>query len=126
MLLPSNTFFFTTTYPKQHYLFSTTKRGTKMSEKSRKLFTGTQKAKVAIEAVKNQKTMSEIAQEYSVHPTQIGIWKKTLLENASQLFDDKRSSKKVDENPDVELLYAKIGKLNMELDWLIKKSGLCP
>jgi transposase-like protein len=97
-----------------------------MSEKSRKLFTGIQKAKVAIEAVKNQKTMSEIAQEYSVHPTQIGIWKKTLLENASQLFDDKRSSKKVDENPDVELLYAKIGKLNMELDWLRKKSGLCP
>jgi transposase-like protein len=97
-----------------------------MSEKSRKLFTGTQKAKVAIEAVKNQKTMSELAQEYSVHPTQIGIWKKTLLENAPQLFDDKRSSKKVDENPDVELLYAKIGKLNMELDWLRKKSGLCP
>ena len=97
-----------------------------MSEKSRKLFTGTQKAKVAIEAVKNQKTMSEIAQEYSVHPTQIGIWKKTLLENAPQLFDDKRSSKKVDENPDVELLYAKIGKLNMELNWLRKKSGLCP
>ena len=57
-----------------------------MSEKSRTLFTGTQKAKVAIEAVKNQKTMSEIAQEYSVHPTQIGIWKKTLLENAPQLF----------------------------------------
>ena len=50
-----------------------------MSEKSRKLFTGTQKAKVAIEAVKNQKTMSELTQEYSVHPTQIGIWKKTLL-----------------------------------------------
>lgn len=97
-----------------------------MSEKNRKLFTAIQKAKVAIEAVKNQKTMSEIAQEYSVHPTQIGIWKKTLLENASQLFDDKRSSnKKVDENPDVELLYAKIGKLNMELDWLRKKSGLC-
>ena len=47
-----------------------------MSEKSRKLFTAIQKAKVAIEAIKNQKTMSEIAQEYSVHPTQIGVWKK--------------------------------------------------
>lgn len=95
-----------------------------MSEKSRKLFTGVQKAKVAIEAVKNQKTTSEIAQEYNVHPTQIGIWKKTLLENASQLFEDKRG-RKTEENPDVELLYAKIGKLNMELDWLKKKSGLC-
>lgn len=97
-----------------------------MSEKSRQLFTAIQKAKVAIEAIKNQKTMSEIAQEYSVHPTQIGLWKKTLLENASQLFDDKRNSKKTEENPDVDLLYAKIGKLNMELDWLRKKSGLCP
>lgn len=47
-----------------------------------------QKVKVAIEAVKNQKTMSELAQEHSVHSTQIGIWKKTLLENAPQLFDD--------------------------------------
>ena len=57
-----------------------------MSEKSRTLFTGTQKAKVAIEAVKNQKTMSEIAQEYSVHPTQIGIWKKTLLEKVDKIL----------------------------------------
>ena len=97
-----------------------------MSEKSRKLFTAIQKAKVAIEAIKNQKTMSEIAQEYSVHPTQIGVWKKTLLENASQLFDEKRCSKKTEENAEIELLYAKIGKLNMELDWLKKKSGLCP
>jgi transposase len=56
------------------------------------------------------------------HPTQIGVWKKTLLENASQLFDEKRSSKKTEENAEIELLYAKIGKLNMELDWLKKAS----
>ena len=57
-----------------------------MSEKKRTLMTSTQKAKVALEAVKGSKTVNEIAQEYSVHPTQVGLWKKALLENASQLF----------------------------------------
>ena len=49
-----------------------------MSEKNRKVFTGNQKAKVALEAIKNQKAMNEIAQEFGVHPTQIGVWKKVL------------------------------------------------
>jgi transposase len=93
----------------------------KMSETNRKVFTGTQKAKVAIEAVKNQKTMNEIAQEFGVHPTQIGVWKKILVENSSQLFDEKRGKKSGHvENIDLEQLYAKIGKLNMELEWLKK------
>ena len=54
-----------------------------MSEKKRKILTGTQKAKIALEAVKEQKTVNEIAQEYGVHPTQIGLWKKALLENTA-------------------------------------------
>src|SRR5450759_4383821 len=64
-----------------------------MSEKKRTLMTSTQKAKVALEAVKGSKTVNGIAQEYSVHPTQVGLWKKALLENASQLFDIKRGPK---------------------------------
>ena len=55
-----------------------------MSETNRKVFTGNQKAKVALEAVKNQKAMNEIAQEFGVHPTQIGVWKKILVENSWQ------------------------------------------
>ncbi|WP_249028094.1 transposase, partial [Methylovulum psychrotolerans] len=55
-----------------------------MSEKKRKLMTGAQKAKVALEAVKGTKTANEIAQEHGVHPTQVGLWKKALLENAGQ------------------------------------------
>ena len=47
-----------------------------MSEKKRTLMTSTQKAKVALEAVKGSKTVNEIAQEYSVHPTQVGLWKR--------------------------------------------------
>ncbi|MEY3759045.1 MAG: hypothetical protein RIR39_536 [Pseudomonadota bacterium] len=62
-----------------------------MNEKKRNILTGTQKAKIALEAVKEQKTVNEITQEYGVHPTQIRLWKKVLLENANQLFEAKRS-----------------------------------
>ena len=95
-----------------------------MNEKKRKILTCTQKAKIALEAVKEQKTVNEVAQEYGVHPTQIGLWKKVLLENASQLFEVKRSAKPLDPQSDPVRLYAKIGQLNMELDWLKKKSGI--
>ena len=67
-----------------------------MSEKKRTIMTGTQKAKVALEAAKGNKTVNEIAQEYGVHPTQVGLWKKALLENSGQLFDVKRGSKTID------------------------------
>ena len=50
--------------------------------------------------MKEQKTVNEIAQEYGVHPTQIGLWKKALLENASQLFEVKRASKPLDPQSD--------------------------
>lgn len=95
-----------------------------MSEKKRTIMTGTQKAKVALAAAKGNKTVNEIAQEYGVHPTQVGLWKKALLENAGQLFDVKRRSKTIDPQSDSERLYAKIGQLNMELEWLKKKSGI--
>jgi transposase len=95
-----------------------------MSEKKRTLMTSTQKAKVALEAVKGSKTVNEIAQEYNVHPTQVGLWKKALLENANQLFDVKRGPKTIDPQSNPERLYAKIGQLNMELEWLKKKSGI--
>jgi transposase-like protein len=101
-----------------------------MSEKKRKLMTGAQKAKVALEAVKGTKTANEIAQEHGVHPTQVGLWKKALLsidplegENAGQLFETKRGPKAVDPQSDPERLYAKIGQLNMELDWLNTHKG---
>lgn len=96
-----------------------------MSEKKRKTFTAAQKAKVALEAAKGIQTINEIAQQYGVHPTQVGIWKKELLENASQLFEGKRGPKPASQDGDTERLYAKIGQLNMELEWLKKKSGIC-
>lgn len=66
-----------------------------MSETKRKIFTGEFKAKVALEAIRGIKTVNEIGQEYGVHPTQVGLWKKELQEHASGLFDAKRGPKPV-------------------------------
>jgi transposase len=97
-----------------------------MSENKRKIFTGAQKAKVALEAVKGTKTVNEIAQEFGVHPNQVSQWKKELVTHAGSLFEGKRGPKPVNTQSDPDRLYAKIGQLNMELDWLKKKSGINP
>ena len=95
-----------------------------MNKTKRKSFSGAQKAKVALEAIKGVKSINQIAQEFEVHPTQVSQWKSDLIKNADSVFDGKRGPKVVD-NPqsDPIRLYAKIGQLNMELDWLKKKSG---
>lgn len=94
-----------------------------MSESKRKNFSGAQKAKVALAAVKGVKTINEIAQEFGVHLTQVSQWKKELLDNAGRLFEGKRGPKPVNAQSDPDRLYAKIGQLNMELDWLKKSLG---
>ncbi len=95
-----------------------------MSKGKRNNFTSDFKAKVAIEAICGIKTINEIGQENGVHPTQVGIWKKSLQEQASTLFDSKRGSKRVDPSSSPDRLYAEIGRLKVELDWLKKKSGI--
>lgn len=83
------------------------------------------KAKVALEAARNESTLSEIAKRYKVHPIQVGKWRKELLERAHELFTDRRtkgSSK--EEDSSVEELYEQIGRLKVENDFLKKKSGL--
>ena len=82
------------------------------------------KAKVGLEAIRGVKTLNEIAQEYGVHPVQVGQYKKQILTQAGQLFEGKRGPKPVNEHSEPERLYSEIGKLKMELDWLKKKSGL--
>ena len=67
-----------------------------------------------------EKTINEIAQEFGVHPTQVAQWKKDLLTNAGSLFEGKHGPKPVNAQSDPDRLYAKIGQLNMELDWLKK------
>ena len=98
-----------------------------MSErKSRKTHTAQQKAKVGLEAIQNRKPVNEIAQDHGVHPVQVSQWRKEIQANAHELFDGKRGPKTVTDDSEKERLYSEIGRLKMELDWLKKKSGLCP
>ena len=92
--------------------------------KKRKVYGPEYKAKVALDAIRGMKTINQVAQEYSVHPIQVGLWKKEILENAQTLFEIKRGPKLTNEHSESDRLYSEIGKLKMELDWLKKKSGM--
>lgn len=81
------------------------------------------KARVAIEALKNIRTASEIAQEYEIHPAQVADWKKLMLDGASDLFAAGRKKSHEEEfEAQKEKLHAKIGQLAIEVDFLRKKS----
>ena len=95
-----------------------------MSGTKRKIFGAEFKAKVGLEAIHGVKTINQIAQDHGVHPTQVGQWKKEILERAGSLFEGNRGPKPVNEYSEPDRLYGEIGKLKMELDWLKKKSGL--
>ena len=80
------------------------------------------KAKVAIEAIKGEKTINEIASIYEVHPTQIRQWKKQALEKLPDAMADGRSKQARDRKPiDEEKLHQKIGQQAVEIDFLKKK-----
>jgi len=95
-----------------------------MSSQKRTIFSADFKAKVAMAAIRGDKTVNELSQEHNVHPTQIAQWKKELQDNAASIFEKKRGPLKVNETSDPERLYSEIGKLKVELDWLQKKSGI--
>lgn len=95
-----------------------------MSGRTRKNFTSSFKAKVALEAIRGLKTVNELGLEFDVHPTQVGQWKKELQAQASDVFETKRGPKPIDPSASSERLYSEIGRLKMELDWLKKKSGI--
>jgi transposase-like protein len=81
------------------------------------------KKKVALEAIREKKTINEIASAFDVHPVQVGKWKKQLLEGLDDIFESS-SRKKKDSNNLAAIdgsLHEKIGRLTMELDWLKKK-----
>src|SRR5581483_6891092 len=84
----------------------------------RKRYSAEIKAKVALEAIKGQKTANEIAAEYGVHPTQIAQWKKQALDELPQLFSSQKGQQEKSDEALIAALYQEIGQLKVELDWL--------
>lgn len=92
----------------------------------RKNHTNEFKAKVALAALREDRTKSELGSEYGVHPIQIGLWKKTAVRGLPRLFEGKIISGSQDKEQKalIEKLYGKIGEVEVENDWLKKKLGL--
>jgi len=87
----------------------------------RKSYSSEFKARVALEAIKGNKTINEIASEYKLHANMITKWKKHLLDNLASVFARGVTDKT--EDTEKEELYKQIGKMKVELDWLKKKAG---
>lgn len=81
------------------------------------------KAKVALEAVKQDRTIAELAREHQVHPVQISQWKKQLLDGLEGLFENGPASRRPDPERLQAELYEQIGRLQVELAWVKKKPG---
>ena len=90
---------------------------------NRKRFSKEFKANVALEAIRGHKTVAELASEYGVHPTQIGSWKKQALQALPEVFSGQGERQPIDHEAEKSQLYEQIGKLQMELQWLKKKSS---
>lgn len=90
----------------------------------RKKYSADFKARVALEALKGYKTVTELASTYGVHPNQIAKWKKHLQSELPQIFSARRDKREHDHEALQAQLYQQIGQLKVELDWLKKKSGL--
>ena len=88
----------------------------------RKSYDAEFRAKVALEAVRGEKTMAELSSEFGVHPNQVGKWRKQLLESLPDLFTNRRKKREKDHEELVSELFRQIGQLKVELDWLKKKS----
>ena len=98
-----------------------------MSRRPRRNHTATFKAKVALAAIKGEKTLTELAEQFDVHANQITQWKCQLLEGASGVFGGEAKGEAATPTVDVKTLHAKIGQLTLENDFLegaLTKAGL--
>jgi transposase-like protein len=91
---------------------------------TRKQYNPKFKARVAIEAIRGEKTLSQLGSQFKVHPIQIAKWRKAALEQLPELFVDGRTRKTRTGEAESNALYEEIGRLKVELDWLKKKAGM--
>lgn len=91
--------------------------------KKRKNYSDNLKARVALDAIKGQKTSNELASEYGIHPNQIGQWKKKLIDRSSEIFSRGKNREAESHEAERDRLYQQIGKLQVEVDWLKKTAG---
>jgi transposase-like protein len=92
-----------------------------MSKTSRRKFTAEFKSKVCIEAIKEQQTIEALSKKYELHPTQINLWKKEFLANATVIFEKDSAISEVHSEQLIQTLYAQIGELKVANDFLKKK-----
>ena len=93
-----------------------------MGRRKRRTFTTKFKTKVALEALQERKTLAELASEYDLTPAQISAWKKQALESLPEVFGSSITALEREHDELTAQLYEKIGRLEMELDWLQKKA----
>ena len=90
----------------------------------RKRYDAQFKARVALEAIRGDRTIAELSSAYEVHGTQIAKWKRQVLEELPKVFSGSRERSEKQDKELVARLYQQIGQLKVELDWLKKKAGL--